>query len=59
MVESVGGGLIDTGNEAEGETATDENGQGQKTEPADGTVERSERLKGARAKGEEMADAAV
>lgn len=38
---------------------TDENRQGQKMKPADGTVERSERLKGARAKGEEMADTAV
>lgn len=59
MAQSVDGGLIDTGNEAEGETVTDENGQGQKMNPADGTVERSERLKGARAKGEEMADTAV
>lgn len=59
LVESVDGGLIYTGNEAEGETVADENRQGQKMKPADGTVEGSERLKGARAKGEEMADTAA
>lgn len=38
---------------------TGENGQGQMMKPAGGTVERSERWKGARAKGVEMAKTAV